>query len=340
MDWQPEEPDNGPDPLDRLLADARWAEPAPEAVHRLRGQWRSLMSRRARRRRRLFALATAGSLLAVGLGLWQLLSGTLRPTRENDIVAPSPLQAQKPLTPKTESSLAVKRPPASPRTPAPRTPSPRTPGPRSCASNAYEQVMITIHRRVVHQHRRDTAVAQPADAAVEQEQPAARSVEPNVREVAEATNSPSLGQLAARQQDPAVRKEMLSVLFARGDRASVDVFLTRVRDPKTSADALACVANMPNPPLQTLFQCLHSPQAARRIAAAQVLGRLNQPAVSRELIAMVARGTLRQEAMIALLSSSEATAQQFITDARQNPMLSATLWNAERVFQTSSSWRS
>jgi hypothetical protein len=146
--------------------------------------------------------------------------------------------------------------------------------------------------------------------------------------------------LAAKQQDPAVRKEMLSILFARNDRASIDVFLDLVSDPKTSAEALACVADAPNPPLQTLFQCLHSPQATRRIAAARVLGRLDQPAVSRELIAMVARGTFRQEAMIALLSSSETTARRFLADAERNPMLSATLWNAKRVIHTSSSWRS
>jgi len=76
------------------------------------------------------------------------------------------------------------------------------------------------------------------------------------------------------------------------------------------------------------------------MAAATVLGRLDQPAVSRNLIAMVRRGMYRQEAMIALLSSSETTARQFLADAERDPMLSATLWNAKRVFQTSLPWRS
>jgi hypothetical protein len=328
MDWQPERPDAEPDPLDRLLAEARWAEPAPEAVHRLRGRWRSLMVRRARRRR-LFALATAGSLLAVGFGLWQFLSGTLRPSGKKDIVAPSSLQAVKPVNPKTGSSLAAKPAPVAPHVAAPR----------KHPSSPYEQMLATVHRRIARERRRSVAMSEPREAVVEAKEPPIR-VEPPIRAAAAASDSPTLGRLAGREQDPAVRREMLSVLFARNDRASVNVFLDRVEDPKTSADSLACVAGVPNPPLQTLFQCLRSPQAARRIAAARVLGRLDQPAVSRELIAMVARGTFRQEAMIALLSSSEPTARQFLADAARNPMLSATLWNAKRVFQTSLSWRS
>jgi hypothetical protein len=292
------------------------------------------MLRRSRRRRRLVALATAGSLLAVGLALWQFLSGSLQPTQENNIVAPSsPLQAQKPtkpLKPTTNPPLIAQHPPV--KTPA----ATRRKGP----SNPYEQMLLTVHKRTVRQRRQNLAKPEPSSAVAEAIEPAARDVEPSVRDMAEASDSPTLGRLVGQQQDPAVRKELLSALFARNDRASVDVFLRRVEDRKTAADALACVAGAANPPLQTLFQCLRSPQPGRRIAAAQVLGRLDQPAVSCELIAMVARGTYRQEAMIALLSSSETTARQFVANAAQNPMLSATLWNAKRVFQTASSWRS
>ena len=46
MDRQPEQVNPEPDSLDRLLAEARWAEPRPEAIARLRGQWRSLMANR------------------------------------------------------------------------------------------------------------------------------------------------------------------------------------------------------------------------------------------------------------------------------------------------------
>jgi HEAT repeat protein len=120
----------------------------------------------------------------------------------------------------------------------------------------------------------------------------------------------------------------------------VQVFLERVADPATSAAALDCLESGSPPPVEILFSCLRSPAVGQRMAAARVLGRLNQAAVSRELIAMVLRGTYRQEAMIALLSSSEATAQQFLAGAARDPTLSATFLNAKRQFQQFFSWRS
>jgi hypothetical protein len=163
-----------------------------------------------------------------------------------------------------------------------------------------------------------------------------------VRSRARRSDSQVLGRLAREVPDPALRRELLSMLLARDDLRSVQAFLERVEDPRTSADALDCLALVPSPPVEILFQCLHSPLEGRRTAAARVLGRLNQPAVSRELIAMIVRGVHRREAMIALLSSSETTAQQFLADAARDPMLSATLWNAKRQFQSLSpfSWRS
>jgi hypothetical protein len=329
MDWQPEKPDGEPDPLDRLLADARWAEPAPEAIDRLRGQWRSLMLRRARRRRHLFALATAGSLLALGLGLWQFLSPTLRSVQENQFVPPSRPQTVKVVQPKRDSSLAVKHPRVAP--PAAK--------PRHSPANPYEQMLATAHRRVVRQRHRELA-AEPAETTAPREPPAAFAVKPTSLNVPQAASSATLGRLAIKEPDAAVRQQMLSVLFARHDRASLNVFLERVEDPRTSADALACVSDTADLPVQTLFQSLYSPKSERRIAAARVLGRLDRPEVSRELITMVTRGICRQEAMIALLSSSETTARQFLADAERNPLLSATLWNAKQIFQSSLSWRS
>ena len=72
MDWQPEKPDSDSDVLDRLLAEAQWAEPTSEAIGRLRGHWRSLIVRRKRRRRLAWTLMAASILLAaVGLTSWQ-----------------------------------------------------------------------------------------------------------------------------------------------------------------------------------------------------------------------------------------------------------------------------
>ncbi len=67
MDWQPEQPDPEPDPLERLLAEAQWAEPSGEAIGRLRRQWQSLGARQSRRRRWAWAAAAAAILVAAGL---------------------------------------------------------------------------------------------------------------------------------------------------------------------------------------------------------------------------------------------------------------------------------
>jgi hypothetical protein len=84
MNRQPEPLDQEPDSLDRLLAEAQWAEPTPEAVGRLREQWQSLMdnpqpigalARRRRIMRRIVVFAAAAAVLAaVFLGISSLTS--------------------------------------------------------------------------------------------------------------------------------------------------------------------------------------------------------------------------------------------------------------------------
>jgi len=313
MDWQPEKPDGDPDFLDRLLAEARWAEPTPEAIGRLRGHWRSLMVRRTRRRRLAWILMAASILLAaVGLTSWlRSEHGAIQP-RATDFaeknVAPSlPQPSQQPVHAAKQPpsrSLVQKRMPAN--SPAARMSRP---------PNAYERVVLVAHRRA-----RDSRVQRI------ESQP----VEPPVEQAAE--------QPAGNQQD-AARRQLLSLL-AQNDLPSVRAFLERVEDRRTSAAALDCLASASAPPVELLFQCLRGPTVGQRTAAALALGRLNEPMVSRELIAMIVRGTYRQEAMIALLSSSEPVARQFVADAERNPRLLATLWNAKRQFQSPFPWRS
>ena len=78
MNWKPEPPTRGPDPLDCLLAEARWAEPTPEAIGRLHDKWQSLIASpprpdartRARRmmKRTIMLAAAAAVLVCVWLG--------------------------------------------------------------------------------------------------------------------------------------------------------------------------------------------------------------------------------------------------------------------------------
>jgi hypothetical protein len=351
MSWEPEQLDGERDPLDGLLADARWEEPSPEAIHRLRGQWRSLMVRR-KRRRRLFALATAGSLLAVGLAFWQVATRTIRRNQENEIAGP-----RAPQSPAGNSIRHVADVPQPRRSNVKNAPLPGAVHERAVArgaaplvakkhptvvkpamatrSNAltpYEMMMVAAHRRTTRE-RRKLDDAKPIDVATKPKTEEVRDIERPMQRVAENTDSPTLARLFREEQDRGARKELLSALLGRNDPASVNIILSLVEDPRTSADALDGVTGAPNAPVHTLLQCLRSSHFARRMAAAQVLGRLDQPVVSCELIAMIKRGEYRQEAMIALLSSSEPTARQFLVDAERDPLLAATLWNAKRLYQ-------
>jgi hypothetical protein len=193
--------------------------------------------------------------------------------------------------------------------------------------------------RRMHKERLRLAASKPAEPVVEQPQPINPPVEPQVGNIVQTFNSQKLGRWAGKELNPAQRQMILSELLTRDDVQSVQIFLERVEDPRTSAAALDCLAEAANPPIEMLFQCLRSPSLGQRTAAATALGRLNKPEISRQLIAMVQQGKYRREAMIALLSSSDATARQYLANLERDPMLSATLWNAKRQCQYSLPWR-
>jgi hypothetical protein len=308
MDWQPEKPDGDPEFLDRLLAEARWNEPTPETINRLRGHWRRLMVRRTRRRRLAWLLMAASILLtAVGLSFWLRSDPRPNPANPPDIagksVAPSPPSVQQPV------QAAKHRPRSSPV--RRETSSRLVAAQPSRPPNVYEQLVMIAHRRTHESRaRRAEAVEEPAEETA----------------VAQTANQ-------ADDREEVELRQQLRLLLAENDLRSVGAFLERVADRRTSAGALNCLAAEPNPPVALLFRCLRGSKARERTAAALALGCLNRPEVSRELIAMIARGRYRHEAMIALLSSSESTARQFVANAERNQMLQATLWNAKRQFQ-------
>lgn len=314
MDWSPRQPDDTSDDLDCLLAEARWDEPTSEMIDDLRGHWRSLITRR-RRRRWLGSLLMAASILLAAVGLLSWLCHGLDmnhqeprnvagkngiPSQPQPVHPPTPVVKQHP-----DLRLAHKQKLTNP----PVSLSARPP-------NAYERLALIAYRRTRVSRVRE--VASPP-------------IKPPIERIAE----PPAGD----QQQMALRQQLTSLL-AENDVRSVRAFLQRVEDRRTSAEALDCLAAAPTPPVELLFRCLRGPTSAQRAAAALALGHLNQAAVSQRLIAMILRGVYRQEAMMALLSSSEPTARQFVVDAERNQVLSATLWNAKRQFQNSFSWRS
>jgi hypothetical protein len=143
----------------------------------------------------------------------------------------------------------------------------------------------------------------------------------------------AIGRLARQERDPRAQRELVASLLERGDLPSIRVFLQRVADPRTSGAALACVGRE-DPPVETLLEFLTAPDRGERMAAAQVLGRLDRPEISRRLIEMVRLGAYRQEALLGLLCSSEPSAREFLASAERDSTFWATLWNAKRLFET------
>ena len=160
------------------------------------------------------------------------------------------------------------------------------------------------------------------------------------KRIARLSDSPALGRMAAVEQDAGLQRELLAMLLARENPQSVRVFLQRAADPRMSAAAMQSLAIAGRVRVELFFQCLCGPDPAERMVAAHVLGRLNRPEVSRQLIGMIERGLYRQEALVALLSSSEASAREFVMSAQRDPMLAVAVWNAKRQSQMFSPWRS
>ena len=77
--------------------------------------------------------------------------------------------------------------------------------------------------------------------------------------------------------------------------------------------------------MELLFAFLEDPREPRRVAAARVLGRLEQPAVSAALISLALRNVQRREALLALLSSAEPQARRFVWQAGQDRSLAGEL---------------
>ena len=138
-------------------------------------------------------------------------------------------------------------------------------------------------------------------------------------------DSATISQLMREETNSGLERVLLSALLGRGDGDALGLYLSYVVSDSTAPTALAAVELVPNPPMEMLFAALHSTSELERLAAARVLGRIDGPATTERLIALVEEGPSRQEACVALLSSRGQEAVNFVTSARANPALSTLL---------------
>ena len=133
--------------------------------------------------------------------------------------------------------------------------------------------------------------------------------------IARLSNNEQLAALARRESTADRQRLWMATLLGRKSSAAVDVYLNLADDPSTSAAALPAVRSVEQPPVEELFAALRSSRVVTRVAAARVLGALNDPKISNRLAEMVRSGDGRREALVALLSSSDPQAKAFLARA-------------------------
>ncbi len=155
-----------------------------------------------------------------------------------------------------------------------------------------------------------------------------------LRSLVRLADSETIGQAASAETDPCLQQHLLAALLARHDARSVAVYLRLVCERPTAEAALAALGGEDHPPVDLLFRFLRSPTRTQRTAAALALASLNDQGVTEKLVQMVVREGNRQEALVALLASSDPRAVRFVTLARRDPLLVGSVRTVEYRLKT------
>jgi hypothetical protein len=139
----------------------------------------------------------------------------------------------------------------------------------------------------------------------------------------------TLAALARTEREPSLQQQLIGQLLSRSSPDAVALFLDLFASAQTRNAALAVLDDQPSPPVDLLFAALNNGDTAQRLSAAVVLGRIDGPRVTERLVAQVLRHVNRQEAFVALLASSGAEAQQFVSAARRDQYLIAAVYSAQ-----------
>jgi hypothetical protein len=144
----------------------------------------------------------------------------------------------------------------------------------------------------------------------------------------------SLAEAARQEEEPRRQREALAELLRCDDAAAVSLYLQFVVDPMSRDVALEALADVKEPPVQAFIDDLGNSRVAIRFAAARVLGRIDGPVTTEQLVWLIQRNKQRREALAALLYSGGPDAAAFLDDARRRPSLAGTLRAVEMQMQT------
>jgi hypothetical protein len=154
--------------------------------------------------------------------------------------------------------------------------------------------------------------------------------EPAILGLCRLASPADLARLATVEPDAQLRRNLLRALLARQTEESIGLYLGFVDQRSFRADALEAVAAMQDPPVDVLLVYLESSRRSVRLAAAQALGRVSGADIAQRLSGSVFRGIGRQEALLALLLSPTPQAASFLSEARRDLYLVASVQAAEQ----------
>jgi hypothetical protein len=143
----------------------------------------------------------------------------------------------------------------------------------------------------------------------------------------------TLAGLARGESNVESRQQFLAELLSRQHEEALAAYLDSLMDRRTRDSALAVLDEQTMPPVRLLFGFMRGPDYSRRMAAAIVLGRLDQPDVTEQLIRLTRSHFNRQEAFVGLLVSPDERAGRFLSIAHQDQTMIAAVTSAQLQLQ-------
>jgi HEAT repeat protein len=150
-------------------------------------------------------------------------------------------------------------------------------------------------------------------------------------------SSSELAEMATGEPSLRLRTRLLAVVLERGDPASLSVFLRCVALRATRAAALAAVESIESIerlPMEALFDNLCQDHPAERLAAARVLGKINDEKTTDRLIGMAVDGVCYEGALAALTTSDAPEASRFLRRAQRDARFLNAVQSARFQMQT------
>lgn len=131
-----------------------------------------------------------------------------------------------------------------------------------------------------------------------------------------------LADVVRQSNDPRVRIDLMQRMLASDLLVAAENYLSLVQNPTLRGEALSAADRAKEFPTEMMFALLQSDDERIRLSAALVLGHMNGPEITRQLVALVTEEQpAPTEAWMALLSCRGEVAEEFLSYATRNPQL-------------------